>query len=618
MSSSTIGAIRNFEYTPLEHDRDIRLVHLGTKPVGTTISSITFEFSHHLIDEAPAYYTLSYTWGSNGIDEEVTCPDGSVLRITANLAAWIRARGLALADESHLLWIDQLCINQSNIGERNFQVRMMQEIFKRSTKLFVWIGEESKDSTLALETVNQAGEVFNKLYNYPPERQLSFEEYNAKGFPRPNIAAWGAVFRLFQRPWFHRVWVQQEIAMSKGAQVVLQCGKMSIQWVRLEYTAYGLSKGQADMNAEVYELTLSAALQGSQMHLIPRSLLAVASTSNYRVENPKSLKAKLYMVLKDFQGCQATDARDMIFALVGMSHDSRDPVLVPDYHRPVIELYTEETFFMIKKYGLDILGEAGYTRKNLKGLPSWTVDWSYRSDGVTLLAHPRPQHYRAAGSSRLTLPSRENGEKFGFRGVITDTIQACGHPLQVDKAYKVLNTAILVGLYGWYQRAAQIAQLLSPYPTGQPWLEPFWRTLAADRTHLGTPAPPSYGEELPKVREYLELCDTYGYDAAKMEAVPKVRDLHSFYSDSWFLAAWYRSSFQRSFCSTKKGYMGLVPGEALEGDVVTVLLGGDLPFILRPVDEEQYVLIGDCYVDGIMNGEALQRIDAEVKEIIIQ
>ena len=54
---------------------------------------------------------------------------------------------------------------------------------------------------------------------------------------------------------------------------------------------------------------------------------------------------------------------------------------------------------------------------------------------------------------------------------------------------------------------------------------------------------------------------------------------------------------------TKKGYIGLGPASAEEGDVVAVLLGCEVPFMLRKEEDGQYRLIGEAYIHGIMFGE---------------
>jgi hypothetical protein len=61
--------------------------------------------------------------------------------------------------------------------------------------------------------------------------------------------------------------------------------------------------------------------------------------------------------------------------------------------------------------------------------------------------------------------------------------------------------------------------------------------------------------------------------------------------------------------------MGLGP-EALEyGDVIVVLLGGTVPYAIRPLASSppEHQFVGECYVHGIMSGEALHHVREEVE-----
>lgn len=70
---------------------------------------------------------------------------------------------------------------------------------------------------------------------------------------------------------------------------------------------------------------------------------------------------------------------------------------------------------------------------------------------------------------------------------------------------------------------------------------------------------------------------------------------------------------------TKKGYLGLAPWNAREGDVVAILLGGCTPFLLRRIRGSRYSLVGEAYVHGIMAGELFEQGNAvpEVKDFLI-
>jgi hypothetical protein len=87
-----------------------------------------------------------------------------------------------------------------------------------------------------------------------------------------------------------------------------------------------------------------------------------------------------------------------------------------------------------------------------------------------------------------------------------------------------------------------------------------------------------------------------------------------------FVTAVLKASNNRRFCITSKGYMVLAPAEAQNGDMVCILLGGQTPFILSSEDA-QFRLVGPCYVEGIMWGEAMKGLDEgkyEMRDLVIQ
>ena len=68
--------------------------------------------------------------------------------------------------------------------------------------------------------------------------------------------------------------------------------------------------------------------------------------------------------------------------------------------------------------------------------------------------------------------------------------------------------------------------------------------------------------------------------------------------------------FGRSYFTMQGGYMGLGPNTLEENDLVVLLYGGDIPYILRPREEGGYVLVGEAYVHGVMLGEIMPKVDA--------
>ena len=81
-----------------------------------------------------------------------------------------------------------------------------------------------------------------------------------------------------------------------------------------------------------------------------------------------------------------------------------------------------------------------------------------------------------------------------------------------------------------------------------------------------------------------------------------------------FLTAFEPVAKDRRFCVTKNGCMGLVPKRAAEGDRLCVFLGGAAPFVIRKNVSGHYSLVGECYIHGSMDGEAIDMESVEEEE----
>ena len=77
------------------------------------------------------------------------------------------------------------------------------------------------------------------------------------------------------------------------------------------------------------------------------------------------------------------------------------------------------------------------------------------------------------------------------------------------------------------------------------------------------------------------------------------------------------AAVQRRFCVTTNGYLGLVSGYSRPGDQIYIFLGGKTPSVLMD-GEFSSLLVGSAYVDGLMNGEALEEDWWELRDIVLR
>ncbi|KAH6672909.1 heterokaryon incompatibility, partial [Halenospora varia] len=159
------------------------------------------------------YSALSYTWG----DPEKTNPiqiDGKQLPIPENLWWFFQTCDLNGFDETRLFWIDAICIDQSNVLERNHQVRLMKQIYTTADNVFIWLRREADNSDLAMSFLSGNGTT-------PLRRK-------GNGFKKLWTRNQGkALMALCERSYWRRIWIIQEVIHAKRLTVL--CGQKSFE-----------------------------------------------------------------------------------------------------------------------------------------------------------------------------------------------------------------------------------------------------------------------------------------------------------------------------------------------------------------------------------------------------
>ena len=194
----------SYQYLPLDldHGRQIRILVLKA---GGLKDELRCELDYANLQHDPIYEAVSYTWADEKGDDSLCRTilwgsSGHSIAITKNCEAALRR--LRKPDVDRRLWVDAVCIDQTNILERNHQVKNMIAIFRGAQRVLVFLG----DGILKLD----------RLVDYIG---------NDTGGQLPLVFDFVS---LFQSRWFHRVWVVQEIAVAKNAVVIY--GRKHISW----------------------------------------------------------------------------------------------------------------------------------------------------------------------------------------------------------------------------------------------------------------------------------------------------------------------------------------------------------------------------------------------------
>ncbi|KAI4908160.1 hypothetical protein J4E90_008784 [Alternaria incomplexa] len=165
MSSAANPAFDDYQYQSLDHaTQQIRLVTL-LDPLEND-DAIRLDISVFEISEAPPYTALSYVWGPPS-SNDIYIANGR-LEIRDNLFKFLTEfrKCSDKTPSDQYLWIDQLCIDQSNTDERNHQVQMMSDIYSKATSVVAWLGGGSEKACASPEWLAKRGcDKFENMYD---------------------------------------------------------------------------------------------------------------------------------------------------------------------------------------------------------------------------------------------------------------------------------------------------------------------------------------------------------------------------------------------------------------------------------------------------------------------
>ncbi|KAI3545866.1 hypothetical protein CSPX01_04790 [Colletotrichum filicis] len=278
----------------------------------------------HIADLAvkPEYEALSYTWADENGDsskcERVYIGKRwDILPITKNCSNALRR--LRYQNRPRRLWVDAICINQNDVGERSHQVGIMQNIYATASRVLIYLGEDKDD----LNSTSSSPWNFDKWNTY---YKRSLHAHND----------------LTQRSYFKRVWVIQEIDAAQDCWVLY--GTKGDRW--LDFLESKQLRPKQDW-----------------FHVLPRGRLMDLR------ELPKLLQATLQ--------CQATDPRDKVYALLGLFPGAKEAQLTADYSLSLDQVFSGLTACMLCQSSALMLPIFAALEPSTSSLPaSWVVDWS--------------------------------------------------------------------------------------------------------------------------------------------------------------------------------------------------------------------------------------------------
>lgn len=536
-----------YRYSPLEPGQFRVITILPGQEPNAIACSVTIA---ELADPLP-YEALSYAWG-NVYDVCTIQLDGKPLYITRSLhTALVRLRRV---DSLKTIWVDGISINQRDTREREQQVVQMRHIYRFAERVIVWFGEAANDSE----------KIPNLIQGQIEYDKLSKDGQESLGCDQTNRATGNSMDPLQflrRRPWFRRVWVVQEAVMA--SEITVMCGEWEISW--LDFVQHGMFvSDKPDDNR-----TISTETTGGFEAMVGLIAMIILGAGQ-ETKHPR----KLIQILSGMRGLRATDPRDHIYGVLGLSIEADEVVLQPDYDIDPLKLYIQAAkFFVDHGQGIEVLYSALLSRSvEDYRLPSWVPDWSSNNVPLRRIAPhfmlTREEEYdqccyQAAKDTTSLISTNLDSNNLSVAGVMFDSITFMPSTYLKERENPGFGQVMTTTSYA----LEEISSILdSNYTTKESRKAVIWRTAICDMS-MATILPIQAANahvEGSAYDDYITICEGRSPDSLDQahpnEDQQKVRNALAFASSVASLwTAWKRAK-------TSTGYIGHVPIPTQPGD----------------------------------------------------
>ena len=515
-------------------------------------------------------------------------------------------------------WVDAICINSEDINEKNSHVALMPNLSYHASNVGILLGADSSDSGLAMDFVGRLVnlEDIRRMEDYCTRRELM------------------ALDSLMKRQWFCSRWSLQVSALARRA--TLYCGNAQIDLLDLATAVSLFEAANSDLITRQLEISKNLSDFLNKTELLPAAWLLDATSNLFRKNENGQIQGgclsleDLVCKVSDFR---STEPHDVIYSVLALANDAipipvklhtRLALSVPtklvkkffivDYDKPFLDVCKEFLTHTIRtRQSLDIICRP-WVPEDIQAQenPSWLLTRRnapyvlghngnferVRADTLVGPAGLRRRNYNASGQFKV-VPAWElfgtgATERFMYvEGFVIDT---------VGKKNSCSFDGII--LHEWLEAGDWSDMSALPPPA-------FWRTLCADRGPNGS-NPPLF---------YPRACKWALNQIVKHRHINTKKIVHRSKCDivARFLRRVQEVIWMRRLIKTEGGKgendlprLGLAPQLTTKRDLICILYGCSVPVVLRKHHEgtpdEHYTFIGECYVHGIMEGEAFDLI----------
>jgi len=577
------------------------------------------------VDGNAQYEALSYVWG-DAIEKRSLQVSGSPVNISPNLHDALRR--LRYPNQIRTLWVDQICINQWDMEEKVSQVALMREIYSKCAHCILWLGEiqyaehgineadthavfaffEAVANRQAIRNASagEAHDLSSKDVDHEDGLPTLFQEGAAGVTARKAFAA----FAMYGNTWWERIWTIQESILPHSAE--FRWGPLSVSRRNILLVVHHLRGDNLR--------SFSPRFRYQRIIHTPllRSLLYPVNGFLHSTDGESGLD--LFM---RWRHRKATDPHDKIYGLLGLLDARQISEALPhaqarSYSLPASLLFARVTSDLLL-FGEDLrpLIASSEMPHVTPGLPSWSIDFACSNRvGKRQLKWWNHSHRYRKFSAGGIIDREQKLEKGGsvpkvssdwtclsLPGLLVDQVE------QVNSVYEVSDEEDLDyrKIRDIMSDARQLVEGRDSYKRDPAqWCEALWRTMIGDLVMAEYPIERAKATH---ASEFLEI-----ERALNNEEFPPQGHQSNYppHGMSGLFESLCGMIPNHALFITKRGYLGIGPPTTSPGDQIWVFYNGNVPFVMRKRNTEEVEngyhelrLVGDAYVHGIMDGQAI-------------
>lgn len=462
----------------------------------------------------------------------------------------------------------------------------------------------------------------------------------------------GPLYDFFDRRYWRRLWIIQELCMGRAGMLVV-CGNQVTQWRHIRdgvlcYTTIldaldEAAWGELAHRRQPLEHSLLHVAQIAQLEInghrrivynLPADQLPLIAPTLF--ENGPLLGSPIRRAIALASQSSCKEPHDKVYGLLGVPGLSNMRIQV-NYKKPLAEVFTEFTtqlvwhgtldfFALLDGGGMSSTDEAGRPLAQDPLKPSWVPDFAAKpARRIGILEG----QWHAGGKVSVSFAQPDvNDEGHLFcKGKVVDTVDGTGAISQAD----ILSGAMNIAADDDDLRPVRQPTRTTPDDDTTTRTAALCDVLVGGCDRNGTPAPESFNclytafpvEEPPRHSSFYR---NWHFLKSSANLLIHGRPLSEYFShlrtgsptatpaqDPMETAAARQAMAActkwRRLITTNAGRLGLAPARTRPGDVVMTIVGHSKPVIARKIvtveGRDYWHLMGETYVQGLMNGEAM-------------